>query len=80
MQSVTSGDADAGIVYVTDVTPDIADQVQVVAIPDSQNVIATYPIAVVTGSKQSDVAKQFVQYVEGPGQAVLKADGFLPAS
>jgi molybdate transport system substrate-binding protein len=80
VQTVTSGDADAGIVYVTDVTPDVASQVKVVAIPDSVNVIATYPIGVVTGSSQSDLAKQFVRFVEGPGQSVLKADGFLPAT
>lgn len=80
VQAVTSGDADAGIVYVTDVTPDIAPQVQVVDIPDSLNVIATYPIGVVSGSSQSALAKQFVQYVDGPGQAVLEQDGFLPAS
>jgi len=80
VQAVTSGDADAGIVYVTDVTPDVAPQVQTVDIPDDVNVIATYPIGVVDGSEQSDLAKQFVQYVEGPGQSVLKADGFLPAA
>jgi molybdate transport system substrate-binding protein len=80
VQAVTSGDADAGIVYVTDVTPDVASQVQVVAIPDDLNVIATYPIGVVDGASDASLAKQFVQYVEGPGQEVLMADGFLPAA
>jgi molybdate transport system substrate-binding protein len=79
VQAVTSGDADAGIVYVTDVTPDIAGQVQEVVIPTNLNVVATYPIAVVTGSHDTTDAQRFVDYVEGPGRAVLKSAGFLPA-
>jgi molybdate transport system substrate-binding protein len=80
VEAVASGDADAGIVYVTDVTPDIAGQVHEVAIPDSVNVIATYPIGVVDGSSNAGLSKQFIQYVLGPGQQVLRADGFMPAS
>lgn len=80
VQKVLSGDADAGIVYVTDATPDIADQVTLVPIPPAQNVIATYPIAVVAGSKEADLANAFVQYVLGPGQRTLGDFGFLPAS
>ena len=45
-----SGEADAGIGYVTDVTPDVADQITLIPIPDEVNVIATYPIAIVNGS------------------------------
>jgi len=73
-----SGDADAGIGYVTDVTPDIADQVKLIEIPDDQNVIATYPIAVVAGSANADLARRFVDYVLGPGEGVLHRYGFLP--
>jgi molybdate transport system substrate-binding protein len=80
VEAVTSGDADAGIVYVTDVTPDVAGQLHEVAIPDAVNVIATYPIGVVDGSSNAGLSKQFVQYVLGPGQKVLRADGFMPAS
>ena len=74
-----SGDADAGIGYVTDVTHDVADQVQLVKIPDDVNVIATYPIAVIKGSKEADLAQQFVDYVLGDGQQTLAGYGFLPA-
>jgi molybdate transport system substrate-binding protein len=77
---VLSGDADAGIGYVTDVTPDIADRVALVEIPDDVNVIATYPIAVVQGSDHADTARAFVGYVHGPGQDVLHEYGFLAAS
>lgn len=78
--AVASGEADAGIVYVTDVTDDVADQVTLIEIPDEVNVIATYPIAVVTGSEQGDTAQAFVEYVLGPGQQTLADYGFLPAT
>ena len=75
---VMSGDADAGIGYVTDVTPDVADQITLIPIPDEVNVIATYPIAVVNGSQEADLAQGFVQYVLGDGQQTLAEYGFLP--
>jgi molybdate transport system substrate-binding protein len=77
--SVASGEADAGIVYVTDVTADVADQVTQIEIPDEINVIATYPIAVVNDTQETDLAKSFVDYVLGPGQQTLAEFGFLPA-
>jgi molybdate transport system substrate-binding protein len=77
--SVASGEADAGIVYVTDVTADVANQVTQIEIPDDVNVIATYPIAVVKDTQETDLAKSFVDYVLGPGQRTLAEYGFLPA-
>lgn len=76
---VLSGEADAGIGYVTDVTPDVADEIMLIAIPDDVNVIATYPIAVVAESEEADLAQSFVDYVLGDGQQVLADYGFLPA-
>ena len=75
---VLSGDADAGIGYVTDVSPAVADQITLVEIPDDANVIATYPIAVVSGSEEADLAQRFVDYVLGGGQQTLAEYGFLP--
>jgi molybdate transport system substrate-binding protein len=75
---VMSGEADAGIGYVTDVTPDVADQVALIPIPDEVNVIATYPIAVVNGTQEADLAQGFVDYVLGNGQQTLAEYGFLP--
>ena len=75
---VMSGEADAGIGYVTDVTPDVANQVTLIPIPDEVNVIATYPIAVVNGSQEADLAQGFVEYVLGDGQQTLAEYGFLP--
>jgi molybdate transport system substrate-binding protein len=80
LTKVLSGDADAGIVYVTDVSDDVADQVSLIEIPDDVNVIATYPIAVVTGSQEADLAQRFVDFVLGDGQQTLADFGFLPAS
>ena len=77
---MVSGDADAGIGYVTDVTPELADQISLITIPDDVNVIATYPIAVVAGSQEADLAQRFVDYVLGEGQQTLADYGFLPAS
>jgi molybdate transport system substrate-binding protein len=77
--AIASGEADAGIVYVTDVTTAVADQVTLIEIPDEINVVATYPIAVVSGSEEAELAQRFVDYVLGPGQETLADHGFLPA-
>jgi molybdate transport system substrate-binding protein len=76
---VLIGEADAGIAYVTDVTADVAARISLVEIPDDVNVIATYPIAVISDSGVPDVAREFVAFVLGPGQGVLADHGFLPA-
>lgn len=50
LAKVTLGEADAGIVYSSDVTGTQRDQVQLIAIPAAVNVVATYPIALVADS------------------------------
>jgi molybdate transport system substrate-binding protein len=76
---ITSGEADAAIVYLSEVTDAVAPQVKAIPIADPVNVIATYPIAVVHGSTNADGAQAFIDYVTGPqGQATLKKFGFLP--
>jgi len=50
-----------------------------ITIPDDVNVIATYPIAVVSGSEEADLAQRFVDYILGEGQQTLADYGFLPA-
>jgi molybdate transport system substrate-binding protein len=76
---ISLGEGDAGIVYTSDVTPDIASLVAQVEIPDDMNVLATYPIAVVEGAPQADLAQAFVDFVLGPeGQAILASWGFGP--
>jgi molybdate transport system substrate-binding protein len=75
---VSLGEADAGIVYVTDVTAG-GDKVEGVDIPEELNVLATYPIATVRASRVQDQARAFMdQVLSAEGQQVLGQDGFLP--
>jgi molybdate transport system substrate-binding protein len=75
---VSLGEADAGIVYVTDVAAG-GDKVEGVDIPETQNVLATYPIATVKAGKAQDKAQAFVDLVRSAqGQRVLEQFGFLP--
>ena len=73
---VTAGEADAGIVYATDIsaTNGAADGV---VIPADVNVIAKYPIAALSTSTNSTAAQAWVAFVTGTeGQSVLKNYGF----
>jgi molybdate transport system substrate-binding protein len=79
LTKVQLGEADAGIVYTTDITPDVAGDVLRIEIPAEVNVIATYPIAAVEGGDAA-LADAFISYVLGPdGQASLAEFGFEPA-
>ena len=76
---VASGEADAAIVYLSDVTTSVAPTVRSITIPDAINVIAVYPIAVVDGTPNATTSAAFVAYVaSSQGQATLKTFGFLP--
>lgn len=77
---VQLGEADAGIVYTSDVSTH-GDEVSSVAIPDVLNTIAIYPIAALKASHNASMAQQFVAYVlSTEGQAVLTKYGFVAAS
>lgn len=70
---VTLGEADAGIVYRTDVLA-IGDRGSGVELPDDVNVVAEYPIVSVSGDGAAD---RFVEFVTGPvGRDVLASYGF----
>ncbi len=73
---VTSGQADAGLVYVTDARG-AGEKVTAVPFPESSEAVNTYPIAVLKQSKDADLAGKFVDLVTGEaGQKVLSAAGF----
>jgi molybdate transport system substrate-binding protein len=73
---VTAGEADAGIVYVTDVIA-AGDEADMVEIPQDINVVAEYPIATVAASDAQDVDQAFIDFLLGPeGQAILAEYGF----
>jgi molybdate transport system substrate-binding protein len=76
---VTSGEADVTIAYVTDVAA-TGSRGEGVAIPKEENVVADYPIAIVTGTPHHEAAAAFIgSVVTGEGQRVLRARGFLAA-
>ena len=73
---VSSGEADAGLVYVTDVTAAGAS-VESVDLPEASAAVNTYPITALTGSSNGTLAAAFVAFVTGAtGQKVLAAAGF----
>jgi molybdate transport system substrate-binding protein len=75
---VSLGEADAGIVYRSDVTPDIADKVTALPIPDAVNTLATYPIAITNDSANADLAQAFIDYVlTAEGQQTLLKWNFI---
>jgi molybdate transport system substrate-binding protein len=78
VSKVQLGEADAAIVYSTDVTPRVRDQLAIIQVPDPLQTLASYPIAVAKGNNASG-GEAFVSYVLGPdGQAALARWGFLP--
>jgi molybdate transport system substrate-binding protein len=81
IQKVQLGEADAGIVYRTDVTTAVASKVKLIDIPNNFNVIAQYPIAVIKNSTHATEAQDFVQYILSPsGQAELEKFRFISAA
>lgn len=75
---VGSGDADAGVVYVTDLLS-AADKVTGVPFPEADTAINAYPIAVLTQAEDAALAGKWVDLVQGPeGQKVLREAGFGP--
>jgi molybdate transport system substrate-binding protein len=77
LTKVELGEADAGIVYVSDVVN--APGLSSLPIPDEYNLTATYPIAALAAAPEPDLAAEFLAAVFSPrGQAVLQAWGFTP--
>lgn len=73
---VESGEADAGLVYVTDVKA-AGDKVEGIPVEESSSAVNVYPIAALAGSKHRLLATEFVEFVlGGRGQQVLAAAGF----
>ncbi|HYN88106.1 MAG TPA: molybdate ABC transporter substrate-binding protein [Ardenticatenaceae bacterium] len=79
LSKVALGEADAGIVYSSDVSGEGSAEVGRVTIPVELNVIASYPIAPVSDSASPELARAFVELVLSPrGQEVLAQYGFIP--
>lgn len=81
LAKVREGEADAGLVYVTDIqaADGDVDAVDAVELPGLAEVVNRYPISVVEGSDDSDLAQDLVDLVlSDAGQAVLADHGFGP--
>ena len=73
---VVTGQADAGLVYVTDAAG-AGDKVDAVPFPEAAKIVNRYPVAVLRTSENPDVASSFVAFVLGrEGRQVLSAAGF----
>ncbi len=79
LAKVTTGEADAGVVYVTDVIV-AGDDVEHIEFPESSAAANVYPIATVAESENADLAQEFVDLVlDETGQSILQGAGFAPA-
>ncbi|OFJ55693.1 molybdate ABC transporter substrate-binding protein [Mycolicibacterium grossiae] len=76
LNKVSSGQADAGVVYVTDVAG-AGGSSTAVDFPESAGAVNTYPIATLQDAANAERARDFVDFVTGPaGQQVLRQAGF----
>ncbi len=73
---VTSGEADAGLVYGSDAAG-AGNQVHTIDIPRSDEIVNLYPGALIGGTANADLGQKWLNLVTGPkGQAALAAAGF----
>ena len=78
VSKIQLGEADAGFVYRSDVTPGVARYVTVIDIPEESNVMAEYPIAVLKSAPNPEAARRFVELVRSDaGQRVLQQHGLI---
>ncbi len=76
---VQLGEADAGIVYRSDVGPSIARFVRMFELPEGASPVASYPIALVRGGLEPEAARTFVEFVlSSEGQRILERHGLMP--
>lgn len=77
---ITTGNADAGLVYATDVLS-AGDAVTGVEFPEADEAVTDYPIVVLSDAPQPELARAWSDLVTGPeGQAVLGEAGFVGGS
>jgi molybdate transport system substrate-binding protein len=77
LTKVELGEADAGLVYVTDVQS-AGDKVEGIEVPEAQDVINRYPIAVLADAPNPDAAQAWVDFIlSDDGQSALADAGFV---
>ncbi len=77
LTKVETGDADAGLVYRTDVLA-AGSKVKGIPVPQAADAVTAYPIAPLSASRNAALARAFTDYVVQRGAADLAAAGFLP--
>jgi molybdate transport system substrate-binding protein len=78
LNKVALGEADAGIVYVTDVRS-ATGRVAGVDVPEPQQVVARYPVATLKDSRNARLSALFTEFLIGAdGQRILAEFGFTP--
>ncbi len=76
---IALGEADAGIVYQTDVTDEVRDDVIRFPIADRHNQTASYPVAVLADTALPELSEAFIVFLRSDdGQAILGSFGFCP--
>ncbi len=75
------GEADASLVYKSDISKADKKDISLIELPDKYNVIADYPYGIMKASKNMDQTKKFEAFLTGPqGTAVLTDYGFDPVT
>ena len=76
---VQLAEADAGIVYISDAVA--APELKTIEIPADYNIMAKYPIAILTNAPQPDLADEFIASILSPdGQVTQQKWGFTPVN
>ncbi|MDV0441805.1 molybdate ABC transporter substrate-binding protein [Methanorbis furvi] len=74
-------EADASLVYKSDISKADKDDITLIELPDNYNVIADYPYGIINTTKNPEAVKAFESYMTGPvGTALLKDYGFDPVA
>jgi molybdate transport system substrate-binding protein len=74
---IALGEGDAGVVYATDVTPQLASKVNTIPFPSGASPEVIYPIAVLKSAQNAGGAQAFMDFVLSDGQSFLRACGFI---
>jgi molybdate transport system substrate-binding protein len=76
---IALGAGDAGIVYASDITPDLKNKIKIIPIEEPLNVMATYSMVLISNSQKLPQTQQFYNFLlSRSGQAILIKNGFLP--
>lgn len=77
MTKVSIGEADAAIVYVTDITDEVKEKVKLIEIPNENNILCTYWSAIIKQKNQSEELEQFYNLVlSDEGKEIFSKHGF----